>query len=60
VMATVSTAAQRKHAAVCFAIAKLLALESVKNDAVKRNARLRMAIGLRPWPPKSVNWERWQ
>jgi hypothetical protein len=56
-MATVSTAAQRKRAAVCFAIAKLLALESVKNDAVRRNRRARLAIGLRPWPPKSVNWE---
>jgi hypothetical protein len=53
-MAAVSTAAQRKHAAVCFSIAKLIAKEAATSAAVQRNRRARMVIGLRPWPPKSV------
>lgn len=47
----------QERSKACLAIHKLVALESLSPHAVRRNIRLRMAIGLSPIPRKPVYHE---
>jgi hypothetical protein len=48
------------RAKACIAIHRLIILESAQPDTARRNARLRMAIGLAPFMRRMVDRESWQ
>jgi hypothetical protein len=49
-----------ERAKVCRTLHRYLEIEATKSAAAKRNARLRMAIGLPPYPRRTLDWERYQ
>jgi hypothetical protein len=46
----------QKRARICEAIGRELALEFFRRTNAKREARARLAIGLRPFP-RTIHWE---
>lgn len=48
----------QRRARICQAIGREIALEYFRRTNAKREARARMAIGLRPFPRKSIYWGR--
>jgi hypothetical protein len=49
----------QRRARICEAIGRELALEYFRRTNAKREARARLAIGLRPFP-RTIHWERCQ
>jgi hypothetical protein len=48
-----------ERARVCRTLHRYLEIEATKSAAAKRNARLRMAIGLTPFKRRTLEWERY-
>jgi hypothetical protein len=48
------------RARLCRTIHRCLEIEAAQAAAAKRNARLRMAIGLPPFPSRMLDWKRCQ
>jgi hypothetical protein len=45
---------------ICRTIHRHVEIEATKADAAKRNARLRMLIGLPPFPRRTIDWRRYR
>jgi hypothetical protein len=50
----------QERAVVCRAIHRYIEIEATRAATARRNARLRMAIGLPPFPRRPVDRERYQ
>jgi hypothetical protein len=50
----------QQRARVCRALHRYIEIEATLAATAKRNARLRMAIGLPPIPRRTVDWKRYQ
>jgi hypothetical protein len=48
------------RARLCRTLHRYLEIEATQAAAAKRNARLRMAIGLPPFQRRTLDWERCQ
>ena len=48
----------QQRARVCRALRRYIEIEATLNATAKRNARLRMAIGLPPIPRRTIDWKR--